>query len=49
MPSFLAEALPLAFNPPLEFLPAFVCHVGDFAITFFFLPFERMVEAFFQL
>ena len=28
MPSARAEALPLAFNPPLGFLPALRCHAG---------------------
>jgi hypothetical protein len=35
IPCFLAEARPFAFNPPLGFLPAFVCHAGDFAIIYF--------------
>jgi hypothetical protein len=32
IPCFLAEALPFALSPPLGFLPALVCHAGDFAI-----------------
>jgi hypothetical protein len=28
----LADALPAAFNPPLGFLPAFLCQAGLFAI-----------------
>jgi hypothetical protein len=28
IPSARAEALPLAFNPPLGFLPALRCHAG---------------------
>jgi hypothetical protein len=28
--SLLYDALPLAFNPPLGFCPALVCHTGDF-------------------
>jgi hypothetical protein len=35
IPCFFAEALPVAFSPPLGFLPAFVCHAGDFAIIYF--------------
>jgi len=34
MPCFFAEARPFALSPPLGFLPAFVCHAGDLAITF---------------
>ena len=32
----LYDARPLAFKPPLGFLPAFRCHAGDLAI--YFLP-----------
>jgi hypothetical protein len=32
IPCALADALPAAFNPPLGFLPAFLCHAGLFAI-----------------
>jgi hypothetical protein len=32
MPCALAEALPLAFKPPLGFFPAFLCHAGVVAI-----------------
>jgi len=32
MPCFFAEARPLAFKPPLGFLPSFLCHAGDLAI-----------------
>ena len=32
MPCFLAEARPLAFNPPLGFFPSFLVHAGDLAI-----------------
>ena len=32
IPCFLAEARPLAFKPPLGFLPSFLCHAGDLAI-----------------
>ena len=32
MPCFLAEARPLAFKPPLGFLPSLRCHAGDLAI-----------------
>jgi len=32
MPCFFAEARPLAFKPPLGFLPSFLCHAGDFAM-----------------
>lgn len=35
--ALLYEARPLAFNPPLGFLPAFRCHAGDLAI-YRFLP-----------
>jgi hypothetical protein len=35
----LAEALPLAFKPPLGFLPSFLVHAGDLAIlSLRFLP-----------
>jgi hypothetical protein len=33
IPCALADALPAAFNPPLGFLPAFLCQAGLFAIT----------------
>jgi hypothetical protein len=29
----LAEARPLAFKPPLGFLPSFLCHAGLLAIV----------------
>jgi hypothetical protein len=29
----LAEARPLAFSPPLGFLPSLRCHAGVFGIT----------------
>ena len=32
IPCALADALPAAFNPPLGFLPAFLCQAGLFAI-----------------
>ena len=32
IPCFLAEARPLAFKPPLGFLPSFLCHAGLLAI-----------------
>ena len=32
MPCFFAEARPLAFKPPLGFLPSFLCHAGLLAI-----------------
>lgn len=32
IPCFLAEARPLAFNPPVSDLPSFRCHAGDLAI-----------------
>jgi hypothetical protein len=32
IPCALAEARPLAFNPPLGFLPSALCQAGDFAI-----------------
>ena len=32
IPCALAEALPLAFKPPLGFLPSLRVHAGDFAI-----------------
>jgi hypothetical protein len=32
IPAALADALPLAFKPPLGFLPAFLCQAGLFAI-----------------
>lgn len=31
--ALLYEALPLAFKPPLGFLPADRCHAGDLAIS----------------
>ena len=34
MPCAFAEARPLAFNPPLGFLPSFLVHAGDFAIIY---------------
>ena len=34
IPCFLAEALPLAFKPPLGFLPSLRVHAGDFAIQY---------------
>jgi hypothetical protein len=37
--SRLYAARPLAFNPPLGFLPSLRCHAGDFAILYFFLGF----------
>jgi hypothetical protein len=37
MPCALAEARPLAFNPPLGFLPSLRCHAAVLAIYFFFL------------
>lgn len=33
IPCAFALARPLAFNPPLGFLPAARCHAGDFAIS----------------
>ena len=33
MPCALAEARPLAFNPPLGFLPSLRCHAAVLAIT----------------
>ena len=33
MPCFFAEARPLAFKPPLGFLPSLRVHAGDLAIT----------------
>ena len=33
MPCALAEARPLAFRPPLGFLPSLRCHAGVFGIT----------------
>jgi hypothetical protein len=33
MPSFLADARPLAFKPPFGFLPSARCQAGDFAIS----------------
>jgi hypothetical protein len=33
IPCFLAEARPLAFRPPLGFLPSFLVHAADLAIT----------------
>jgi len=35
MPCALAEARPLAFKPPLGFLPSFLVHAGDLAIGYF--------------
>jgi hypothetical protein len=32
MPCAFAEALPLAFKPPLGFFPSFLVHAGDLAI-----------------
>ena len=32
IPCFFAEARPLAFKPPLGFLPSFRVHAGDFAM-----------------
>jgi hypothetical protein len=32
IPCALADALPLAFNPPFGFLPSDLCQAGDFAI-----------------
>lgn len=32
MPCFLAEARPLAFKPPLGFLPSLRCHAAVLAI-----------------
>jgi hypothetical protein len=32
IPCLLAEARPLAFKPPLGFLPSFLVHAGDLAI-----------------
>ena len=32
IPCFLADARPLAFNPPSGFLPSALCHTGDFAM-----------------
>jgi hypothetical protein len=29
----LAEARPLAFNPPVGLLPSFLCQAGDLAIS----------------
>ena len=37
IPCALAEARPLAFNPPLGFLPSDLCHAADLAITSFLL------------
>ena len=34
MPCARAEARPLAFKPPLGFLPSLRCHAGVFAICF---------------
>jgi hypothetical protein len=36
----LYEARPLAFKPPSGFLPAFLCHAADLAITFY--PFSYL-------
>ncbi len=33
IPCFLAEARPLAFRPPLGFLPSLRVHAGELAIT----------------
>ena len=33
MPCFFAEALPLAFRPPLGLLPSFLCHAGVLAMS----------------
>ena len=33
LPSALADARPLAFNPPLGFFPSVRCHAGVFGIT----------------
>lgn len=33
IPCFFAEARPLAFKPPLGFLPSLRVHAGDLAIT----------------
>jgi len=32
IPSFFAEARPLAFKPPFGFLPSFLCHAGLLAM-----------------
>jgi hypothetical protein len=37
IPAALAEARPLAFNPPFGFFPSALCHAGDFAIVYLFL------------
>jgi hypothetical protein len=32
IPSFFADARPLAFRPPFGFFPSALCHAGDLAI-----------------
>ena len=41
MPCFLAEARPLAFRPPLGFLPSLRVHAGDLAITYILTDFVQ--------
>ena len=46
MPSALALALPLAFKPPLGFLPSDRCHAGDFITSPFWQSWQTSQNLF---